>query len=108
MVFFDSRETLLRFYNHVLMDSLRTKTEIVTEATSKSLKDSIFVRATERGAITLLVRDFGRGTDFKCYDTRVLDVGGVHVIQAFFSDALSEEIQIKGRCARQGAAGSYR
>jgi hypothetical protein len=108
MVFFDCRETLLHFYNHVLMDSLRGKTETVTEATSKSQKDSLFARATEKGAITLLVRDFGRGTDFKCYDTRVLNAGGVHVIQAFFSGALSEEIQIKGRCARQGAGGSYR
>jgi hypothetical protein len=108
MVFFDCRETLLHFYNHVLMDSLRGKTEIVTEATLTAQKESLFVGATEKGAITLLVRDFGRGTDFKCYDTRVLSAGGVHVIQAFFSDALSEEIQIKGRCARQGAGGSYR
>jgi hypothetical protein len=33
--------------------------------------------------------------------------GGIHVIQTFLSNELSEEIQIKGRAARQGDAGSY-
>ena len=47
-------------------------------------------------------------TDFKVFDARLLQAGGVHVIQAFFSTELSEEIQIKGRCARQGAEGSFR
>lgn len=37
----------------------------------------------------------------------MLQAGGVHVIQAFISVGLSEEIQIKGRCARQGADGSF-
>ena len=34
-------------------------------------------------------------------------VGGTHVIQAFFSDDISEEIQIQGRTARQGNQGTY-
>jgi uncharacterized protein YegL len=33
--------------------------------------------------------------------------GGMHVLQTFFSRDLSEEEQIKGRCARQGSKGSY-
>jgi hypothetical protein len=32
---------------------------------------------------------------------------GIHVIQTFLSESLSEEIQIKGRTARQGENGSY-
>lgn len=36
------------------------------------------------------------------------DAGGVHVIQTFFSTDIAEEVQIKGRCARQGEEGSYR
>ena len=32
---------------------------------------------------------------------------GIHVIQTFLSEELSEEIQIKGRTARQGEFGSY-
>ena len=33
--------------------------------------------------------------------------GGVHVIQTFFSETESEEIQIKGRTCRQDNPGSY-
>ncbi|ETO03631.1 hypothetical protein RFI_33771, partial [Reticulomyxa filosa] len=33
--------------------------------------------------------------------------GGPHVIQTFCSEELSEEVQIKGRTARQGGSGSY-
>jgi len=51
------------------------------------------------GAITLMLREFGRGTAFKCFDRRMLKDGGVHVIQTFFSLDLSEETQIKGRTA---------
>jgi hypothetical protein len=108
MIFFDSRQTLLGFYNSELMASRKQNVTVITEMTSAHQKDSLFVKATEQGAITLMVRDFGRGTDFKCFDRRVLEAGGVHVIQAFFAIEVSEEIQIKGRCARQGADGSLR
>ena len=54
-----------------------------------------------------MIREFGRGTDFKCFDSRIIDSGGVHVIQAFFTSDVTEEIQIKGRAARQGTNGSY-
>merc|ERR1712166_544047 len=47
------------------------------------------------------------GLDFICYDKKVQANGGVHVIQAFLADSLSEEIQIKGRTARQAQKGSY-
>ena len=55
-----------------------------------------------------MIREYGRGTDFKYYDSRLLLAGGAHVIQAFFSTEQSEEVQIKGRCARQGTEGSFR
>lgn len=108
MIFFDSQETLFAFHNSTLMESLKKEVAVVTEATPEYEKDSLFLKATEAGAITLMIRDFGRGTDFKCFDRRVLNAGGVHVIQAFFSKDLSEEIQIMGRCARQGTDGSFR
>ncbi len=57
--------------------------------------------------ITLFIRDFGRGTDFICHDDDVTSNGGVAVIQAFFSIDKSEEIQIKGRTARQSQDGQY-
>jgi hypothetical protein len=51
---------------------------------------------------------FGRGTDFICRTPRVVNNGGVHVLQTFFSEEPSEEYQIMGRTARQGNNGSYR
>ena len=108
LIFFDSSEVLLRFYESSVMDPLRKITQVITEATSPTEKSSAFIQATQRGAITLMIREYGRGTDFKNYDTGMLDAGGAHVIQAFFSTDLSEEVQIKGRCARQGADGSLR
>ena len=33
--------------------------------------------------------------------------GGIHVIQTFLSEELSEEVQVMGRSARQGTKGSF-
>ena len=55
----------------------------------------------------MLTKVLGRGTDFVCHDESVINSGGIHVIQTFLSDQLSEEVQIKGRSARQGDPGSY-
>jgi len=66
------------------------------------------VKRTSVGEISLITRSFGRGTDFVCYDKAVNENGGVLVIQTFFSQEPTEEIQIKGRTLRQGKKGSYR
>ncbi len=65
-------------------------------------------QASASKQITLLTREFGRGTDFYCYDESVQKAGGVAVLQTFFSKDLSEEIQIKGRTARWSQKGEYR
>lgn len=70
-------------------------------------QDKLIKRAPTSGRITLLTRTFGRGTDFVCHDKVVTANGGTHVIQTFLSDELSEEVQIKGRTARQSDHGSY-
>ena len=36
-----------------------------------------------------------------------VEAGGVHIIQAFFSEDQSEEVQIQGRTSRQGKSGTY-
>jgi hypothetical protein len=43
-------------------------------------KDHIVKMATRSGKVTLLLRDFGRGTDFICIDDKVSLNGGVVVI----------------------------
>ena len=108
MVFFDSRKTLLEFYDSSYMKDLKRQCRTITESARLKERTGLFEKATGRGGITLMIRDFGRGTDFKCHDKLVLQAGGVHVVQAFFSAKISEEIQVKGRTARQGADGSYR
>ena len=107
MVFFESKRCLQSFFNSSSMQQLRSATATITEHVEAAKKDAVFQKATEQGSITLMVREFGRGTDFKCFDSKMLHEGGVHVIQSFFSTDVAEEIQIKGRCARQGANGSF-
>jgi hypothetical protein len=64
-------------------------------------------RATRIGQVTLFSRAHGRGIDFSCRDEAVEKLGGVCVIQTFFSEELSEETQIKGRTARADRKGVY-
>ena len=55
---------------------------------------------------TLLTKEFGRGVDFQA-SAKVVENGGTHVIQTFFSLDVKEEIQIKGRTCRKDEPGSY-
>ena len=64
-------------------------------------------KATHSGQVTLLTREHGRGLDFLCSDKKVDELGGLHVVQTFLSEELSEEIQIRGRTARQKNKGSF-
>lgn len=54
-----------------------------------------------------MTESFARGTDFKIFDKRIDEKGGLHVIQTFISNDLSEYIQTRGRTARQGNKGSF-
>ena len=71
------------------------------------INEAIIRKATTAGNITFSTRDFGRGTKFVCRDRRVIDNGGVHIIQTFWAETLSEELHIKSRTTRQGNNGSY-
>lgn len=107
MVFFESYECLDAFYNSTWLANLKNKVKQITTDDPADLRSGLIRQAATAGNITLLTREFGRGTDFICYDSRLDASGGVHVIQTFVSDELSEETQIKGRTARQGNKGSY-
>ena len=50
---------------------------------------------------------YGRGTDFVVRNDLIKDKGGLHIIHTFLSLDESEEVQIKGRTARQNGKGSY-
>lgn len=108
LVFFESKEALRAFHQSKEFDDLRTASELpLTEEASNAEKNDIILRATNAGKCTLCTRIFGRGTDFIVNENTVIANGGVHVLQTFLSEELSEEIQIKGRAARQGNPGSY-
>ncbi|XP_047141208.2 protein translocase subunit SecA isoform X2 [Hydra vulgaris] len=103
LVFFNTKASLLEFYNSNKLTLNKENIQIITEEVSKSPKEKemLIKRATISGQITFLTRAFGRGTDFVCNDRNVVTNGGVHVVQTFFSEELSEEVQIQGRTARQ-------
>ena len=80
---------------------------IMTEKLNKQEKDAIGKRAPTANKITLMVKPFGRGTDFVVRDNLALNNGGPHVISTFLSEQESKEYQIKGRTARQGRDGLF-
>eukprot|EP01083_Nonionella_stella_P004720 13717_1 len=106
-VFFDDRIKLMSFYNSNAFIAFHDRTRIITEQLTFKEKEAEIKRAPQSNRITLLTKPFGRGTDFKVMDDAVKNNGGPHVIQTFVSLELSEQIQIRGRTARQGGDGSY-
>ena len=95
LVFFESTPKLKAFYNSRELFDIKERVKIMTEETSPTEKEGIIRQAVTTGSITLLNRYnlvFGRGTDFICYDDRLLKSGGVHVISTFVSAELSEEV----------------
>ncbi|KAJ9461055.1 Protein translocase subunit SecA [Diplonema papillatum] len=110
IVFFESNAPLTAFivsseYRRTSFEGCRVN--VLTEEVDDSCKESFIRTAATLGTITLTVGVFSRGTDFKCFDDRVNLLGGVHVIQTYVSDNLSDERQVQGRTARQGDKGSF-
>jgi preprotein translocase subunit SecA len=109
IVFFRDEKELQRFRSSSYFKPHLNTAQVLTELTAarREDRDSIVNKATRQGMVTLASRMYGRGTDFKIFDERMEVCGGLHVLQTFFSADLSEEVQIQGRCARQGNRGSY-
>jgi preprotein translocase subunit SecA len=79
----------------------------LTEKHDAETRDSKIFQAVNPKSITLMSSSFGRGTDFAILNDKIKENGGLHVIHAFLSLDESEEVQIKGRTARQNCKGSY-
>jgi len=115
LVFFETREGLQAFYDSDACTTVRTVaktvrclTEVIANDKDREREKSACIQqATTKGHVTLCTRSYGRGVDFRVADTTVLENGGVHVVSTFFPDDVSEEVQMKGRCARQGDKGSF-
>lgn len=63
-------------------------------------------RAGEPGAVTVATHMAGRGTDI-LLNPRVLQAGGLHVINTHLNDSARIDRQLHGRAARQGQPGSF-
>ena len=107
LVFFPDADALISFRTSQFMRDIHNDVGEMNENLSATERTNKIGQAVNPGSITLLTREFGRGIDFVSYDDEVDRAGGVHVISTFVSLELSEEVQIKGRTARQGKHGSY-
>ena len=107
LVFFETKKKVNDFLGSREMRKWRGQVRVMREEDTVADREQAVRQAVASKSITLLSRDFGRGTDFICYDDDLNTSGGVHVIQTFVSLEVSEQTQIKGRTARQGSNGSY-
>ena len=108
IIFFDDLRELRKFAKLDKFSSHADGANFLLEEIYPEDKNQIVTcRAAQMNAVTLASSTFGRGTDFKCFDDQVQQAGGIHIIQTHVAETLSEEIQIKGRTARQGEKGSW-
>ena len=108
IVVFESEDPLNLFRNSRISDPVRADCNYLFEnMIDEEQRKQIITKATNKGQITLITRQFGRGTDFAVRDSEVSRDGGVHIIITFIPKDEAEEIQIIGRTARQGEPGSY-
>ena len=102
ITFFETRALIEEFLQQ--QNGQISNFNILDESTA--YKENLIRKATASRNITFCTRPFGRGVDFVCRDETTTQNGGVHVVVTFFPSSTSEEIQIKGRTARQGDPGS--
>lgn len=109
IVFFENYERMEEFRTSEFFRAVIENTSVnrLSENTPKDARDYIIKKAATVGQVTLSTKVFGRGTDFISRDSALNQAGGTHILQTFFSEMLSEEIQIQGRTSRQGQKGSY-
>ncbi len=107
LIFFDTSKKLDHFYQSDDFLPLKSQAQKMTVDLNSQEKEKMILLATREGQVTLVERIFGRGTDFVSHNEAVKANGGPHVLQTFLAESLSEEVQIKGRTARQGSVGSY-
>ena len=67
----------------------------------------IVASAGERGRVTVATNMAGRGTDIKISSV-VAGLGGLHVIGTEMHESARIDLQLLGRCGRQGDPGSFR
>ena len=93
-----------------LLSRLLTRAGIihnVLNAKHNQSEAEIVARAGQKGAVTIATNMAGRGTDIKLGEG-VRELGGLHVLGSERHDARRIDLQLRGRCSRQGDPGSSR
>ena len=93
LVFFESEARLEAWQASAYGQRVPAGTMEVIKSDSKNITVKVR-KSTHSGMVTLLSREHGRGLDFHCSDRKVDELGGMHVVQTFLSEELSEEIQV--------------
>jgi hypothetical protein len=108
IIFFETEKAMLDWKASEHYEAYKANTYEVTAAMRSDMVKHAVKRAVKAESITLLSAVHGRGLDFSCRHAGITKAGGVHVVQTFLSENISEEVQIKGRTARMTDKGSYK
>eukprot|EP01087_Luapelamoeba_hula_P010439 TRINITY_DN276_c0_g1_i1.p1 TRINITY_DN276_c0_g1~~TRINITY_DN276_c0_g1_i1.p1 ORF type:complete len:2464 (-),score=305.43 TRINITY_DN276_c0_g1_i1:82-7473(-) len=104
LVFFENEKSLKAFATSAYG---KTLTPINFSDNLDNL-DYYIKKATRTKQASLLPAVYGRGVDFLCVDNQVDTAGGIAVIMTYLPEDQSDEVQIRGRTARQGNKGSFK
>ena len=66
----------------------------------------VIKRASKENKVTMLPREFCKGTDFDITNETLIKNGGIAIIQTFPPLDRLELSQVKGRCMRHGKSGT--
>ena len=80
ILFFEHNKSLQQFLKSENFKDKQFSYQILNELDSDAEKKNKVLKATQAKAITLSTKNFGRGTDFCCYDQKVIEAGGLVVI----------------------------
>ena len=109
LVFFQTEAKMRRYEEYLSTNQIQMANLFsVTADVDNAALDHAVTRAARLGNATLFTRLHGRGLDFACHDEQLDNNGGIHVVQTFLSEEEAEEIQIRGRSARQDKNGTYK
>ncbi len=80
ILFFENNKALEQFEKSENFKLKNFSYQILNEKLTPQEKMMAVLKATQSRQITLSTKNFGRGTDFCCYDQEVIEKGGLVVI----------------------------
>lgn len=109
IVFFETREALLEYYNAPQAFDLKPHFHLMSErASGKVAQDDEEIKlAMTAGSITLALSEYARGRDSVCWDKDVLRNGGPVVLAAYLPLDFAMQRQQEGRTGRCGTDGYF-